>query len=59
MSCQSGILFLPYQIDPNGHCIVSDHGAARMSELNVMHGENVSLGRKLKAILEDMNEDNL
>ncbi|BFZ25344.1 hypothetical protein BsWGS_28381 [Bradybaena similaris] len=59
MSCQSGILFLPYQIDPNGHCIVSDHGASRMSELNVMHGETVSLGRKLKAILEDMNEDNL
>lgn len=59
MSCHSGILFLPYQIDGNGHCVVSDLSASRMSELTVIHGEVISLGRKLKAILEDMNEDNL
>ncbi|CAL1538040.1 unnamed protein product [Lymnaea stagnalis] len=58
MSCQAGILFLPYQIDGNGQCVVSDPGA-RMSELCVIHPESISLGKKLKSMLEDMDEDNL
>ncbi|XP_012940311.1 mitogen-activated protein kinase kinase kinase 5 [Aplysia californica] len=59
MSCASGILFLPYQIDGNGMCVVSDPGAARMSELCVVHPETISLGRKLKVMFDDMDEDNL
>ncbi|RUS87143.1 hypothetical protein EGW08_005075, partial [Elysia chlorotica] len=59
MSCQSGILFLPYQIDATGQCVVSDPGTARMSELCAIHPEHVGLGKKLKAMMEDMDEDNI
>ncbi|XP_059150113.1 mitogen-activated protein kinase kinase kinase 15-like isoform X4 [Physella acuta] len=59
MSCQAGILFLPYQIDGSGLCVVSDPGATRMSELCVIHPEAVALGKKLKAMIDDMDEDNM
>ncbi|KAI8791645.1 mitogen-activated protein kinase kinase kinase 15-like isoform X2 [Biomphalaria glabrata] len=59
MSCQAGILFLPYQIDGNGQCVVSDPGATRMSELCVIHPETIGLGKKLKTMFEDMDEDNI
>ncbi|BFZ09195.1 hypothetical protein BsWGS_12234 [Bradybaena similaris] len=60
MSCQSGIQFIPYQIDGNGQCVVSDlGGACRLSELCVLHVESVCLGKKLKSIMEDMDKDNL
>lgn len=60
MSCQSGIQFIPYQIDGNGQCVVSDlGGACRLSELCVLHVESVCLGKKLKSVMEDMDKDNL
>ncbi|GFO36374.1 mitogen-activated protein kinase kinase kinase, partial [Plakobranchus ocellatus] len=59
MSCQSGILFLPYQIDATGQCVVSDPGTSRMSELCAIHPENISLGKKLKSMMDDMDEDNI
>lgn len=59
MSCQAGILFLPYQIDGSGLCVVSDPGATRMSDMCVIHPESVGLGKKLKAMIDDMDEDNM
>nr|KAG5704843.1 hypothetical protein BaRGS_001314 [Batillaria attramentaria] len=61
LSCSAGITFLPYQIDKTGAVYVTDSMAPRMSIMGdvCIHPEGPTLLRKLKAVLSEVDKDNI
>ncbi|KAL5009780.1 hypothetical protein ScPMuIL_012085 [Solemya velum] len=59
LSCGSGVVFLPYQLDSNGMCVVNDSNCPRMSGDACVHPENgPSLFNKLNKTLNEVDQDN-
>ncbi|XP_025097235.1 mitogen-activated protein kinase kinase kinase 5-like isoform X7 [Pomacea canaliculata] len=61
LSCSTGVTFLPYQIDSCGLCYVVDTMAPRMSVIGefCVHPEGPSLSRRLRAVLSDVDKENI
>lgn len=58
LSCASGVMFFPYQMDGCGTCVISDPGLPRATPEMCMHPDVPTLARKLKAAFAEVDEDN-
>ncbi|XP_046336638.1 mitogen-activated protein kinase kinase kinase 15-like isoform X4 [Haliotis rufescens] len=58
LSCGSGILFFPYQVDSCGVCFISDASQPRLTGGSCVHPDVPTLGRRLKAAFSDVDQDN-
>ncbi|XP_067676666.1 mitogen-activated protein kinase kinase kinase 15-like isoform X4 [Haliotis asinina] len=58
LSCGSGILFFPYQVDSCGVCYISDPSQPRITGGSCVHPDVPTLSRKLKAAFSDVDQDN-
>ena len=60
LSCEPGVVFLPYVIDANQTCVVVDSAAPRTAANVCIHPDNgPSLYNKVKKVFNDVDEDNV